>query len=254
MVANAMYYDDENESNGDDEEGDILGDDRPPAEIKVHLGRNLFAVAKKSHSTVDIRHHFFTNENPNSLHPTRRGLSLSGSEFRKLQDILPRIERCWGGLAETLPCYSLHNSSQEIVDCDHCTPKPSPKHPARQRGGRSRFVNNVSHAQGGSGYQYPSLASGPPKRKSLLLKADAMTTQNIVDLTCTKRKKQEGKGKQTNGLPLKKRKPLSPTPSSSDDDEDDAVIEIQESKSIPDLIDTVTDDEKEGAVHVAPKN
>ena len=59
-----------------------------PAKLKVHLGRNVFAVARKSHSNIDIRHNFFINDKMNSLHPTRRGISMSLSDFNDLERIL----------------------------------------------------------------------------------------------------------------------------------------------------------------------
>ena len=60
----------------------------------------------------------------NSLHPTRRGVSLSLSEFTTLSDIFQRLERCWGGLRETPQCYTTHSDTDSIFGCDHCHPTP----------------------------------------------------------------------------------------------------------------------------------
>ena len=71
-----------------------------------------------------ISDNYFINQKMNSLHPTRRGVSLSLSEFTTLSDIFQRLERCWGGLRETPQCYTTHSDTDSIFGCDHCHPTP----------------------------------------------------------------------------------------------------------------------------------
>ena len=63
-----------------------------PGEVKAHLGRNLFAVAKRSLKTVDMCQYFFHNEANNKIHPTRKGVNLSSAEYGRLVGYLPDLE------------------------------------------------------------------------------------------------------------------------------------------------------------------
>jgi len=95
-----------------------------PGEIQIHLGSNLYAAAKKSFQTVDIRHFFFTDNSARSLHPTRRGVNLNRYEFKKLQLYLPELENVWYGLAELCECVKSHSTATQRLECAHCTPTP----------------------------------------------------------------------------------------------------------------------------------
>lgn len=99
------------------------GQEFVPAELKIHIGANTFATAKKSYQTVDIRHHFFTNQSSKSVHPTRRGISLNKYEFSKLVSHLPDLESIWYGLRELQECSKTHTQGQALM-CTHCTPTP----------------------------------------------------------------------------------------------------------------------------------
>ena len=112
---------------GSNDEGfDDDGVEFVPAEIKTHLGKNLFAQAKKEYGTVDIRHFFFTNSSTKSLHPTRRGVTLSTYEFSKLLHQLPDIEKRWQGLQSLEECGLTHKGMTALMRCLHCTPQPPP--------------------------------------------------------------------------------------------------------------------------------
>lgn len=132
IVPAIMFADDgcqeiEGELQGDYPPLDTSDDDARefiPGELKIHLGKNLFAVAKKAYSNVDIRHHFFTDATAKSLHPTRRGINLSSYEFKKLMSFLPRLEEVWYGLKETAECASTHDDDEDLRECQHCTPRP----------------------------------------------------------------------------------------------------------------------------------
>lgn len=95
-----------------------------PGEVKTHIGKNVFAQAKKAYSTVDLRHFFFTNENIKSLHPTRRGINLNLFEFERLAKYLPLLEEKWAGLKGLTECASTHKSLSAMTSCKHCTPRP----------------------------------------------------------------------------------------------------------------------------------
>ena len=132
LVTNMVFADD----TGSEMEGDPTCDYPPiessdddtrefiPGELKIHLGKNLFAVAKKSHSNVDIRHHFFTDAATKALHPTRRGVNLTSYEFKKLVKFLPTLEQIWHGLKDLPECSTTHDDVEELRECTHCTPRP----------------------------------------------------------------------------------------------------------------------------------
>jgi hypothetical protein len=112
---------------------DTLGDDTTkddgadfvPAELKVHIGKNVFAVAKKQYASVDLRHHFFTNNLLKSLHPTRKGINMSSTEFSKLISHIPALEKKWVGLEVLKECSQSHLNEMAMMKCTHCTPHPN---------------------------------------------------------------------------------------------------------------------------------
>ena len=134
-----LFYDTTKSSNIDAEEDETpVDDDSPkeescseessdfvPAELKVHLGKNLFATAKKQYGSVDLRHYFFTNKSLKSLHPTRKGVNLSFQEFTNVMKQIPALENKWAGLKVLSECSYSHHSEIQQLKCNHCTPTPT---------------------------------------------------------------------------------------------------------------------------------
>ena len=110
------------------------GDEYVPAEVKVHIGKNCFAVAKRQYGTVDIRHYFFTNASQKSLHPTRKGIGFSVREFENLISFKTLLEVKWSGLQNLKECCLTHADLGDTLECEHCTPKPPTKNKKNEEG------------------------------------------------------------------------------------------------------------------------
>lgn len=146
-----------------------------PGEVKAHLGRNLFAVAKRSFKTVDIRQYFFLNEAHNKIHPTRKGVNLSATEYGRLVGHLPDLESRWAGLRELVPCRNTHRTPAEHAECTHCTPRPKSVQnvvPEVQRKQANVAVNHPTMSQS-------LLPNSPPVLAATTMKRVAPQSQNI---------------------------------------------------------------------------
>ena len=152
--------------NGTDEDGfrDFI-----PAELKHHVGKNVFAVAKKAYSSLDVRHYFFTNENPKSVHPTRKGINLGEYEFEKLKRFLPQLEETWQGLRELPECNTTHKTPLSQARCVHCMPMPKSNNLQNKAGPPVSFENDDTLLEDAEGYvpeQFTSIlpvaTSSPP--------------------------------------------------------------------------------------------
>lgn len=128
------------DNNGNDDEDVGSTGEGSPGEIKVHLGSNLFATSRRSHSSCDIRHHFFLPQAGNTIHPTRRGVSLTLQDMRKITSAMPTIEKMWGELRVATPCS--HQTMVELTACDHCVPKRGPQ--LKRKGGFAAVEATVS--------------------------------------------------------------------------------------------------------------
>ena len=67
----------------------------------------------------------FYNQSLKSLHPTRKGINLSSTEFSTLVNQIPSLENKWSGLKELPECSVTHYNEMQQLRCNHCTPSPN---------------------------------------------------------------------------------------------------------------------------------
>jgi hypothetical protein len=159
-------------------------------EVKLHIGKNVFAVAKRTYKCVDIRENFFVDSN--KVMPTTRGIYLKKEQFVAVADALQTdVLRLWKGLKDLGPCHLSHPSPSV---CEHCFPRfVSKEEKERKREERKQKAISAS-AEKAKKRSLPTAAAAlspvPIKKKSPAMGEDSGVSSPQIT-------KRESRGEET---------------------------------------------------------
>jgi len=92
-------------------------------EYKAHIGGNWYVTVSPEFSNVDIRQ-FWLPPGENEVVATRKGISISKSEFRKLESLVEDLKRAVPELEEVQLCLARedHQNQLGVLRCQECNP------------------------------------------------------------------------------------------------------------------------------------
>lgn len=100
-------------------------------ETQIHLGRCTYLRTwVLPRETIDIRDHFYPEEDTPEPLPTGRGIRLYGLEIQDFFDVLPIVKEVWPLLIEKPHCSVMHADDRDVVHCYNCNPRfaGTPRH------------------------------------------------------------------------------------------------------------------------------
>ena len=95
--------------------------------LKEHLGGRIFATMDGVFPILHLRKYFKPNMesgNNDSPIPTRLGVTLRQSEYQKLVELIPSIEKLSNELKKGAACYESNSHANQMgyFGCDECSP------------------------------------------------------------------------------------------------------------------------------------
>ena len=128
----SMYMEDGDDETGYSQGGEGVSKTPSPAELKVHLGKNLHIVSKPSSQYIHVRRYFLTDEenplrnishNDFVLFPTKEGIVFTFEEWAKLQQLFNLVNTILGDPPmETCQQKHCQGFNGEKKECSHCNP------------------------------------------------------------------------------------------------------------------------------------